>query len=78
MILETVVDRLNFLEKLMNTGVCASDQDHPMGERATHLLARPVGRPALALRLAGMSLPRCRFAPATRPNAPSGASNYGF
>jgi hypothetical protein len=48
------------------------------GEAATHPLARPDGRPALAFRLAGMSLPRCRFAPVTRPNAPSGASNYGF
>ncbi|MGB4914351.1 MAG: hypothetical protein WBO95_19955 [Candidatus Dechloromonas phosphoritropha] len=62
----------------MNTSFRAFDKDHPMGERATHPLARPVGRLVLSLRLAGMSLPRCRFAPATRPNAPSGASNYGF
>jgi len=64
--------------RLLNTQFCASAKDHPMGERATHPLARPVGRLVLSLRLAGISLPRCRFAPATRPNAPSGASNCGF
>ena len=62
----------------MNTDSCPSAKHHLIGESATHPLPRPVGRLALSLRLAGISLPRCRFAPATRPNAPAGASNCGF
>ncbi|MDP2880847.1 MAG: hypothetical protein Q8N89_04605, partial [Azonexus sp.] len=58
----------------------AFDAIHPLGDSATQPLARLVGRPALSLRLAGMSLPRpqgipipaaqgpyCRFAPAIPP-----------
>ena len=62
----------------MNARFCASFVAHPNGERATHPLAHPDGRLALSLRLAGISLPRCRFAPHTRPDAPSGASNCRF
>lgn len=105
--------------------LAAFDNDHRLGGNATHPLARPAGRLALSLLLAGMALrsvvrgaPRSgdrtaeempvtamwsaciplrgripkgapalpfavalrrrRFAPATRLNAPSGASNYGF
>jgi len=52
--------------------------DHPLGENATHPLARSYGRLALSVLLAGMSLRRRRFAPVTRLNAPSCASNCGF
>ena len=38
----------------MSTDSCASDKDHPMGGRATPPLARPVGRLAMSLRLAGI------------------------
>jgi hypothetical protein len=62
----------------MSTESCSFDDRYRSGESATHPLARPDGRPALSLLLAGMSLRRRRFAPATRPNAPSGASNCGF
>ena len=48
------------------------------GKHATRPLARPHGRLALSLRLAGISLRRCRFASDTRANAPSGASNHRF
>jgi len=48
---------------------------HQSGESAKRPLARPDDRLALSLLLAGMSLPRRRFAPTSRPNAPSGASN---
>ena len=62
----------------MNTCNSAFANAHPEGESATRRLARPDGRLALSLRLAGMSLLRCRFAPDTRPDAPSGTSNYRF
>ncbi|MDP2881767.1 MAG: hypothetical protein Q8N89_09320 [Azonexus sp.] len=51
----------------MNTGLCVFDAIHPLGDRATRLLARLVGRPAWSLLLAGMSLLRRRFAPAIPP-----------
>jgi hypothetical protein len=51
----------------MNTGLGVCEEIHPLGDSATRPLARLVGRPALALRLAGMSLPRRRFAPAIPP-----------
>jgi len=41
----------------MNTRHCAFAAIHPLGDSATQLLARMVGRPALSLLLAGMSLP---------------------
>ena len=48
----------------MGTDFCAFAVIYPKGESATKPLARLVGRPALSLLLAGMSLPRRRFAPA--------------
>jgi hypothetical protein len=51
----------------MNTGFRAFESIHPWGDSATWPLARLVGRPALSLLLAGMSLPRRRFAPAIPP-----------
>ncbi|MDP2881948.1 MAG: hypothetical protein Q8N89_10230 [Azonexus sp.] len=47
----------------LNTGLCAFEAIHPLGDSATWPLARLVGRPALA----GMSLLRCRLAPAIPP-----------
>jgi hypothetical protein len=46
----------------MNTAFGVFEVIHPTGESATRPLARLVGRPALSLLLAGMSLPRRRFA----------------
>jgi len=51
----------------MGNDFCAFELIHPNGENATRPLARLVGRPALSLLLAGMSLPRRRFAPAIPP-----------
>ncbi|MFZ2266406.1 MAG: hypothetical protein WAV95_02395 [Azonexus sp.] len=51
----------------MDTDFCAFEVIHPKGESATRPLARLIGRPALSLLLAGMSLPRRRFAPAIPP-----------
>lgn len=62
----------------MNLGFPTSDRFYLAGERATYPLLRLVGRLALSLPLAGSSLLCRRFAPVTRPNAPSGTSNYGF
>jgi len=62
----------------MSTRFRAFANAHLEGERATRPLARLDVRLALSLRLAGMSLPRCRFAPDTHPGAPAGASNYRF
>ena len=78
MILETAVDRFRNLKNRMNTCDSAFADAHPEGESATRPLARLCGRLTLSLSLAGMSLLRCRFAPDTRPDAPSGASNYRF
>jgi hypothetical protein len=47
----------------MTTDLCAFEAIHQVGASATRPLAHLVGRPALSLLLAGMSLPRCRFAP---------------
>jgi hypothetical protein len=65
--LETSVDRLSILFSRMNSGFCAFDALHPWSDSATQPLARQVGRPVLSLLLAGMSLPRRRFAPAIPP-----------
>ncbi|MDP2879965.1 MAG: hypothetical protein Q8N89_00095 [Azonexus sp.] len=54
------------LASRLNTGLCVFDAIHPLADSATRSLARLVGRPALALLLAGMSLRR-RFAPAIPP-----------
>ncbi|HOI53282.1 MAG TPA: hypothetical protein PLN02_12950, partial [Azonexus sp.] len=79
-ILETSVDRFLSSCRRMNADLRACDTTPPLGDGATLPLARPDGRPALWLRrnspaaeifagsfsllLAGMSLPRRRFAPA--------------
>jgi len=57
----------------MNTDFCIFKVIHPEGDSATWPLAHLVGRPALSLLLAGMSLPRCRFAP---PIPPKRTSNH--
>ena len=62
----------------MNTGFIAFDQPHHLGDIATHPLARLVARLPLSRLVAGPGLPPRCFAAATRPNAPSGASNCGF
>jgi hypothetical protein len=62
----------------MNTSLSDFDPVHLLGEDATHPLARPCARLALSFLLAGMSLPRRRFAPSAHSNAPSGAFKYGF
>ncbi len=51
----------------MGADFYASEEIHPAAESATRPLARLVGRPALSLLLAGMSLPRRRFAPDIPP-----------
>ncbi|MDP2880917.1 MAG: hypothetical protein Q8N89_04985, partial [Azonexus sp.] len=51
----------------LNTGLCAFEAIAPLGDSAPWPLARLVGRPALSLLLAGMSLLRRRFAPAIPP-----------
>jgi len=66
------------MERSMNIFNFRSDQHYLVADIATHLLARSDGPPALSLLLAGPGLLRRRFAPDTRPNAPSGASNYRF
>ncbi|MDP2882736.1 MAG: hypothetical protein Q8N89_14310 [Azonexus sp.] len=48
---------------------------HPLGDSATRLLARLLGRPTWSLLLAGMSLLRRRFAPVIPPRRPSATSN---
>ncbi|MDP2882383.1 MAG: hypothetical protein Q8N89_12460 [Azonexus sp.] len=62
----------------MNIDFSAIEYARRSGESATRPLARPCWRLALSLLLAGMGLPRRRFAPSARPSAPSGASNYGL
>ena len=62
----------------MDDGHRAYGTPHLLGEAATHPLERSGGRLALLLLLAGPGLRRRRVAPATRPNAPSGASNFRF
>ncbi|MFH1818566.1 MAG: hypothetical protein ABIK08_02245 [Pseudomonadota bacterium] len=47
-------------------------------EPATHPLARLVMRLPLSLVVAGLGLLPPHFAAATRPDAQSGTSNYGF
>ena len=55
----------------MNISFPTFDAPHPLGESATHPLARLVGRPALSRLLAGMSLPRRCFAQAIPPKRTS-------
>ncbi|HJV93712.1 MAG TPA: hypothetical protein VJ572_09540, partial [Azonexus sp.] len=56
-----------YLASHVNTDSRAFETTHPWGDSATWPLARLVGRPALSLLLAGMSLLRRRFAPAIPP-----------
>jgi len=62
----------------MNADISVSAMIRHVAESATHPLARPVARLALSFVVAGISLPPPLFAPATRPDAPSDAFNYGF
>ncbi|NDP47373.1 MAG: hypothetical protein GZ085_03080 [Sulfuriferula multivorans] len=62
----------------MDIGFFAFDHAHRKGEFATHPLTRQGMRLPLSLVVAGPGLPPHRFAPATCPDAPSGASNCGF
>jgi hypothetical protein len=61
-----------------NTSFCAFDAIYPLGDSATRPLAHLVGRPALSLLLAGMSLPRRRFAPAIPPRRTSSGVQLRF
>ena len=65
--LKTSVNRFSPQSSRMNTGFCAFAATHSWGASATQLLARLVGRPALSLLVAGMSLLPRRFAPAIPP-----------
>ena len=78
MILEASVGRLSVPEMPCALNLRAAPQRAPVGSIATSPLAHPGGLLALSLLLAGMSLPRRRFAPDTRPNAPTGSSNRGL
>ncbi|MBA3059802.1 MAG: hypothetical protein KJ614_14595 [Gammaproteobacteria bacterium] len=51
------------------------DAPRLLGESATHPIEPLAARPGVLLRLAGMSLQRCRAYPVTPPAAHSGASN---
>ncbi|MDO9007505.1 MAG: hypothetical protein Q7U80_04725 [Thiobacillus sp.] len=62
----------------MNIEFSPFDSVHLSGYTATHPLARPVVRLPLSRLVAGPGLPPRCFAAATRPGAPSGASNCGF
>ena len=62
----------------MNIDFLAFASLHHLGESATRPLIRLVVRLPLSLLVAGPGLPPRRFAAVTRPNAPSGTSNYGF
>jgi hypothetical protein len=66
------------MKRRMNIELADFEKACLMLANATHPPARPGGRLALSLLLAGASLPRRRFAPCTRPNAPADASNSGF
>jgi len=61
-------------------GIATFAFDHVPHQRApaTHPLIRLVMRLPLSLVVAGTGLPPPRFVAATRPDAPSGASNFGF
>ena len=62
----------------MDIGSFAFDHVQQEGAPATRPLARLSTRLPLSLVVAGPGLPPPRFAAVTRPDAPSGASNYGF
>jgi len=62
--LETSIDRLSIPGQQHEMHFVTI---HPLWSSATRPLAHLVGRPALSLLLAGISLPRRRFAPAIPP-----------
>jgi len=62
----------------MSMGFCAFEATHPWDDSATRPLTRLVGRPALSLLLAGMSLQRRRFAPAIPPKRTIGSVQLRF
>jgi hypothetical protein len=62
----------------MNSKLSAFNTVHPLGESATHPMARLLVRLPLSRLLAGPGLLRRCFAADTRSDAPSDASNYGF
>jgi hypothetical protein len=62
----------------MNTSVCTFKSNHTVGDNASRLLARLVGRLALSLLLAGMSLQRRRFAPAIPPKRTNSRAQLRF
>jgi hypothetical protein len=62
----------------MGADVDAFDDIHPMGEAATHPIARFSRRPAALLFLAGNDPARRRALPAVPKIAHSGAFNRGF
>ncbi|MEQ1663157.1 MAG: hypothetical protein ABL877_10735 [Thiobacillus sp.] len=62
----------------MNTEFSSFDHVHPLGEIATHPMARLLVRLPLSRLVAGPGLPPRCFAAVTRSDAPSGASNCGF
>jgi hypothetical protein len=66
------------MEFHMDIGLFIFDCVHRHGASATHPLARPGKRLPLSLVVAGIGLLPPRFAAATRPDAPSGASNHGL
>jgi len=66
------------LANRMNTDFCAFEATHPLGASATLPLARLVGRRALSLLVAGMSLLPHRFAPAIPPKRTVGSVQLRF
>jgi hypothetical protein len=62
----------------MNTDWSVFEVTHPKKENASRLLARLVGRPALSFLLAGISLPRRRFAPDIPPKRTNSLAQLRF
>jgi hypothetical protein len=62
----------------MKTNLFALDSARRQADFATRPLVRLAARLPLSLVVAGAGLPPPRFAVLTRPDAPSGASNYGI
>jgi len=62
----------------MNIDTSTCDRTHRQMEAATHPPARLATRLPLSFVVAGHGLLPPHFAAVTCPDAPSGASNYGF